>query len=49
MEKFLVFGALQFLDHVGPDVNTALAAAFAADFGQGDTPMPLRDAFVVVD
>ena len=41
--------ALQLLDHMRPDVDAALAAAFAADFGQGDAAMAFRDAFVVID
>src|SRR5467141_5443513 len=49
VEEFLVLGALQFLDHVRTDVDAALAATLAADFGQGDTTMPLRDALIVVD
>jgi hypothetical protein len=32
-----------------PDVDAALAAAFAAHFGQRDTAMALCDALVVID
>ena len=49
MEEFFIFGALQLLDYVRPDVDAALAAAFAAHLGQCDTAMSLGDALVVID
>ena len=49
VEETIIAVALQLLDHVRPDVNAALAAAFAADFGQGNAAMALGDALVVVD
>src|SRR5580704_3047139 len=49
MEESFIAVALQLLDHVRPDMDAALAAAFAANFSQGDAAMPLGDALVVVD
>jgi hypothetical protein len=49
MKKSITAVALQLLDHVRPDVYAALAAAFAADFGQSNAPVSLGDALVMVD
>jgi hypothetical protein len=49
VEESFIRVALQLLDHVRADMDPALAAAFAADFGQGNTPVALRDALVVID
>src|SRR5882724_7770679 len=49
VKKFLVFGALQLLDHVRPDMHAALSAAFTANFRERNTTVPLGDALVVVD
>ena len=48
VEESIIAVALQLLDHVRPDVDAALAATFAADFRQGNAPVPLGDALVVV-
>src|SRR6202790_865399 len=49
VKEFLIFRTLQLLDHVRPDMHAALATTLTANFCQGDTPVPLCDALIVVD
>jgi len=49
MKKSFVAVALQLLDHVGADMDAALATALASNFRKRDAPVALGDALVMID